>query len=239
MSRTPRFVLALAALLAGCSGGRPANPDRTRWDRHAQAVTITRDDWGIAHVHGKTDAEAVFGLIYAQAEDDFHRVEMNYLNAMGRTAEALGEGEIYRDLRMRLVADPDSMRAQYGRSPEWLRGLMDAWADGLNYFVATHPEVKPKVLTRFEPWMVLSFTEGSIGWDIETVSLAGLEEFYGKHPARQIAELEPVGPPEPGGSNGIAIGPARTASGGAMLLINPHTSFFFRAEAQVESDEGL
>jgi acyl-homoserine-lactone acylase len=231
--------LVVAGLLglAACSGRAAKDSDQARWEARADAVTITRDDWGVPHVRGKSDADAVFGLIYAQAEDDFNRVEMNYLNAMGRTAEALGESAIWADLRMRLIADPDSMRAQYARSPEWLRALMNAWADGLNYFLATHPEVKPKVLTRFEPWMVLSFTEGSIGWDIESVGLTDIEAFYGGTAPKTVA-LEP-GFREPTGSNGIAIGPAMTQSGDAMLLINPHTSFFFREEAQVTSDEGL
>ena len=142
-----------------------------RWEREVQRVTIVRDDWGIAHVHGRNDADAVFGMIYAQAEDDFNRVEINYINAMGRLAEAEGESAIWQDLRMKLFIDPDALRAQYAASPPWLRSLMDAWADGLNYYLATHPAVKPRVLTRFEPWMALSFTEGSIGGDIERVDL--------------------------------------------------------------------
>ena len=233
------LALCLALLTVACGPRAATDPDRARWDERAAAVVITRDDWGIPHIKGKTDADAVFGLIYAQAEDDFNRVEMNYLNALGRTAEALGEGEIYRDLRMRLIVDPDSMKALYAKSPAWLQTLMTAWADGLNYFLATHPEVKPRVLTRFEPWMALPFSEGSIGWDIEQVSLADLEAFYGKQQPKQVAFDPGAVPEEPTGSNGIALAPAVTASGAAMLLINPHTSFFFRAEVQVQSDEGL
>ena len=146
---------------------------------------IVRDDWGIAHVHGKTDADAVFGMIYAQAEDDFNRVETNYLLSLGRLAEAEGEKEIYRDLRMKLFIDPEDMKAKYQQSPAWLRALMDAWADGLNFYLYTHPAVKPRVITRFEPWMALSFTEGSIGGDIERVNLMDLEAFYGKKPVTQ------------------------------------------------------
>jgi acyl-homoserine-lactone acylase len=148
--------------------------DLARWQREAGAVTITRDDWGIAHVHGKTDADAVFGMIYAQAEDDFNRVEHNYLLSLGRLAETDGEAEIYRDLRMKLYIQPDSLKAMYTRSPAWLQKLMNAWADGLNFYLHSHPEVKPRVITRFEPWMVLSFSEGSIGGDIETINLNGL-----------------------------------------------------------------
>lgn len=200
-------------------------------------ATITRDDWGIAHVQGRTDADAVFGAIYAQAEDDFPRIERNYLTALGRQAEADGEVAVWDDLRHRLWNDEAEMKAGFARSPESMQKLMTAWADGLNHFLATHPEVKPGVITRFEPWMALSFTEGSIGGDLGRVSLDGLRAFYGGEPPA-IASTTPA-LSEPLGSNGIAIGPAKSASANALLLINPHTSFFFRAELQMTSDEGL
>ena len=146
----------------------------------ARNVTIVRDDWGIAHIYGKTDADTVFGTLYAQAEDDFNRVETNYLNSMGRLAEAEGESKIYQDLRMKLFIDPVELKAQYAASPAWLKALMDAYAEGLNFYLAKHPEVKPRVIRHFEPWMALSFTEGSIGGDIERVNLNQLEAFYGK-----------------------------------------------------------
>ena len=238
-----KFVLVLAAAaLVSCSAQPPAenaNPDLTAWKQRAQAITIVRDDWGIAHVHGKTDADAVFGMIYAQAEDDFNRVETNYLYSMGRLAEAEGEAEIYRDLRMKLFINPDELKAMHQASPEWLKALMSAWADGLNFYLATHPAVTPRVITKFEPWMALSFSEGSIGGDIERVNLTQLEAFYGGGPKPQ-ASIEPLPPlVEPTGSNGLAIAPANSASGRAMLWINPHTSFFFRSELQMTSDEGL
>jgi acyl-homoserine-lactone acylase len=212
-----------------------------RWQHQAARVTIVRDDWGIAHVHGKSDADAVFGMVYAQAEDDFNRVETNYLNALGRLAEAEGEQAIWQDLRMKLFIDPDQLRAQYAASPAWLREVMDAWADGLNFYLSTHPAVKPRVITHFEPWMALSFTEGSIGGDIERVDLAQLAAFYGDggpH-AGPVAIAESELTKEPSGSNGIAIAPANTAGHHALLLINPHTSFFFRSELQMTSDAGL
>lgn len=232
-ARTPFILLALLTTAAGTPG-----PETARWDAQAASVTITRDDWGIPHVDGRTDADAVFGLIYAQAEDDFARIEANYLTALGRTAEAEGEDAIWADLRQRLFVDPEALKAQYARSPDWLRRLMQAWADGLNYYLATHPQVTPRVLTRFEPWMALSFTEGSIGGDIERISLSELSRFYGTPTPPTPEELGMV-PREPSGSNGIAIAPNLTANGHALLLINPHTSFYFRSEAQMTSGEGL
>jgi len=231
-----RLLLA-AALLA--STAAHAQTDVDRWKAEAARVTITRDDWGVAHINGKTDADAVFGMIYAQAEDDFNRIETNYLVSLGRLAEAEGEGAIWQDLRQRLFVDPEVLKADYAKSPEWLRKLMQAWADGLNHYLATHPEVKPRVLTRFEPWMALSFSEGSIGGDIERVPLSQLEAFYGKQKLAMTDAERDLLYKEPKGSNGFAIAPSHTKNGHALLLINPHTSFFFRSEQQVTSGEGL
>ena len=215
------------------------NAETARWEREAANVTITRDDWGIAHVFGKTDADAVFGMIYAQAEDDFNRVETNYINAMGRLAEAEGESKIYQDLRMKLFIDPEALKKEYPASPEWLKKLMNAFADGLNYYLFKHPEVKPRVIKKFEPWIALSFTEGSIGGDIERVNIGQLEAFYGKVPVSMIPAVDEDEVEEPSGSNGMAIAPSNTADHHALLLINPHTSFFFRSELQMVSEEGL
>jgi acyl-homoserine-lactone acylase len=205
----------------------------------AYEASIQRDDWGIAHVKGKTDADAVFGMIYAQAEDDFNRIEMNYLTSLGRRAEADGEGAIWQDLRQRLWIDPATLKVDYAKSPPWLKALMQAWAAGLNQYLADHPEVHPKVLTRFEPWMALSFSEGSIGGDIESVQLSQLQGFYEKRVIARTDDERGVVQREPLGSNGFVIAPSRSASGHALLLINPHTSFFFRSELQVTSGEGL
>ena len=239
-----KLVLILTLGLAACNQApavhAPEGPEVAAWKTRAEGVTIIRDDWGVPHIYGKTDADVVFGLMYAQAEDDFNRVETNFINSQGRLAEAEGEGQIFRDLRMKLFIDPADMKQQYDDSPQWLKALMDAWADGLNFYLATHPDVKPRVITKFEPWMALSFSEGSIGGDIERVNLTQLEAFYGeKQPVTTTASVgvEPVA--EPTGSNGIAIAGMNTASGKAQLLINPHTSFFFREEAHMVSEEGL
>jgi len=232
-------LIVLAALASPAPAQAPSRGEVARWNREAQRVTITRDDWGIPHIHGKSDADAVFGLIYAQAEDDFNRVETNYFTALGRSAEAEGEGSIYKDLRYRLINNPDSLKRLYSREPAWLKALMSAWADGLNYYLYTHPGVTPKVIARFEPWMPLSFSDGSIGPDIESVNLTQLAAFYGAppHVVSSIIDHRTADPDR--GSNGIAIGPQNTLSHHALLLINPHTSFFFRAEVQMASDNGL
>ncbi|HYK12146.1 MAG TPA: penicillin acylase family protein [Gemmatimonadales bacterium] len=234
------LIAALAALAAPSHAPSPSPAELARWKREAAAVTIIRDDWGIAHVYGKTDADAVFGMEYAQAEDDFNRVETNYLNSLGWLARAEGASVIFQDLRQQLFIDTDSLKAEYASSPAWLKKLMDGFADGLNFYLYKHPDVHPRAITHFEPWMALSFTEGSIGGDIERINVGQLAAFYGDSTTRRTRLTGGDGiQDEPTGSNGIAVAPSRTADHHAILWINPHTSFYFRSELQMVSDEGL
>ena len=243
----PRFgAVTLLLLSAACSQEAPvsSDPELARLAERAQTITIIRDDFGVPHIYAKTDADAAFGLLYAQAEDDFPRIERNYIWAIGRLAEAEGEAAIFSDLRARLYMTTAEARAAYAASPDWLRELCDAFADGLNYYLATHPEVEPKALERFEPWMPMFFFEGSIGGDIEQIPLAGIKAFYGAGASIETAALKQARAPEFGyerhlGSNGFAISGEHTASGDAMLLINPHTTFYFRGEVHVVSEQGL
>ena len=246
MKRLATFALVL---LVACSGGdrqagAPADPELARLEARAGKVTIVRDDFGVPHVYAKTDADAVFGLLYAQAEDDFPRVERNYYWALGRLAEAEGEQALMSDLRARLYMTEAEAKTAYESAPDWLKALCIAFADGLNYYLATHPDVTPKVIERFEPWMPMYFFEGSIGGDIEQIPLNGIEAFYGRGESVTMAALDAARAPQLGyeqhlGSNGFAISGELTESGDAMLLINPHTTFFFRGEVHVVSEEGL
>ncbi|HYK77317.1 MAG TPA: penicillin acylase family protein, partial [Daejeonella sp.] len=210
-----------------------------RWEAQAQQVTIIRDNWGIPHVYGKTDADAVFGLMYAQCEDDFKRVEMNYIEKLGRLSELKGESELYNDLQIRLIIDSAEAVADYNKAAPWLKKLLNAYADGLNYYLYKNPQVKPALLTRFKPWYPLLWTDGSIG-AISTggLSISELKNFYtggNEFSAAIKPEIEDL----PSGSNGFAIAPSKTESGKAILYINPHVTFYFRPEVQVSSQEGL
>ncbi len=238
-----RFIYVVLFLgIVSCSTKEQLT-EAEQWQVQAEGITIIRDDFGVPHIYGKTDADAVFGLLYAQCEDDFNRVEQNYIWATGRLAEVDGEDALYSDLRAKLFMTEEEAKAKYEKSPDWLKELCDAFADGVNYYIHTHPEVKPRLLTRFEPWMPMYFSEGSIGGDIERISTRKIMAFY--ESGIQIPELEELKikkekeMAEPQGSNGIAISGELTASGNAMLLINPHTSFYFRGEVHVVSEEGL
>ena len=235
------FSVLLVSL--GCSG----DAEISRLEAIAERVEIIRDDFGVPHVYAKTDADAVFGMLYAQCEDDFNRVEQNYIWAIGRLAEVEGPSALYSDVRARMFMTQEEAIEAYEQAPDWLQKLCNAFADGVNYYLHTHPEVNPRLLTRFEPWMPFYFSEGSIGGDIERVSTSKIKALYEGGTQLALAEdqlaEERYSPfslyEEPAGSNGIALNGDMTESGNAMLLINPHTSFFFRGEMHVVSEEGL
>jgi acyl-homoserine-lactone acylase len=210
-----------------------------KWQQQAQLVTIIRDNWGIPHIYGKTDADAVFGLLYAQCEDDFKRVEMNYIEKLGRMSEIEGEGKLQNDLYIKLIIDSAEAVTDYKKAPLWLQRLLNAYADGINFYLHKHPDVKPVLLSRFKPWYPLLWTDGSIGAistgditedDVKNFYLGGSVPIVAK--AKAFEENTT-------GSNGFAIAPAKTESGNAILYINPHVTFYFRPEVQVISEEGL
>ncbi|MFN3377917.1 MAG: penicillin acylase family protein [Runella zeae] len=219
-------------------GQRFTTAELTRYQQQANRVTIVRDNWGIPHIYGKSDADAVFGLLYAQCEDDFKRVELNYIEKLGRLSELNGEKDLYNDLQIRLLIDTTEAIADYKKAAPWLKKLLNAYADGINFFLHKNPKVKPRLLTKFQPWYPLLWTDGSIG-AISTADLtvAELKNFYSGEATAAIPE--PKDPEYQTGSNGFAFAPSKTASGNAILYINPHVTFYFRPEVQVVSEEGL
>ena len=233
------FFLPLLLIPLIVFGQVPASSEMARWKKFSENVTIMRDNYGVPHIYGKTDADVVFGLLYAQCEDDFQRVEMNYLEKLGKVSEVKGEGSIYDDLLNQILIDTMASKKDYANSPAWLKTLMNAFADGVNYYLYTHPSVKPAVLKRFEPWFPMMWTDGSIG-AISTADISATEIrnfFSGKN------ELAAA----PGwltdtaqtGSNGFALSPSITASKNAILYINPHTSIYYRGEVHLVSEQGL
>jgi acyl-homoserine-lactone acylase len=237
-SQQLQIVLLFIGISFQAVGQKTDTREVKRLEKLAQEVTIIRDNWGIPHIYGKTDADAVFGLLYAQCEDDFKRVELNYIEKLGRLAEIKGESVLYNDLEIRLLIDENEAKADYKKAAPWLKKLLQSYADGINFYLYKHPEVKSALLTHFEPWYPLLWTDGSIG-AISTANLttAELKTFYSGNDKKvsYVARESEVQT----GSNGFALAPSKTASGNAILYINPHTTFYFRPEVQVHSDEGL
>lgn len=213
----------------------------SRWSRQADNVTIMRDNYGVPHIYGKTDADAVFGLLYAQCEDDFNRVEMNYVEKLGRTAEIKGAGAIWDDLLMKMIIDSADAVRDYRNAPAWLKTLCNAFADGINFYLYKHPNVKPALLKRFQPWYPLLWTDGSIG-AINTADLnwTDLLNLYGGGAVSEPQSVtKPVQEEILTGSNGFAFSPSITENNHAILYINPHVTFYFRPEVHMVSEEGL
>ena len=209
-----------------------------KWEKQAQQIKIIRDSFGIPHIYGKTDADAIFGLLYAQCEDDFKRVELNYIEKLGRLSEINGEKDLYNDLLNRLVIDSVDAIHDYKKAEPWLKKILNAYADGINYFIYKNSTKKPLLLNRFEPWYPLLWTDGSIG-AISTggISVREIKNFYGEfnEEVTFISNKEE----DPTGSNGFAFAPKITESGNSILYINPHVTFYFRPEVHVVSEEGL
>jgi acyl-homoserine lactone acylase PvdQ len=233
-----KFCLFLLLFPPGLIAQSYNKQEVNRWNQQAKQVSIIRDDWGIPHIYGKTDADAVFGLMYAQCEDDFKRIEMNYIEKLGRMAEVKGESELYNDLLIRLLIDTTEAIADYNKAEPWLKKLLNAYADGINYYLYKNPGVKPALIHHFKPWFHLLWTDGSIG-AINTADITTdeLKAFYTGN--NELAKARRKDVELPNGSNGFAFAPSKTASGNAILYINPHVTFYFRPEVQVQSEEGL
>ncbi|MCJ8209174.1 penicillin acylase family protein [Mucilaginibacter sp. RS28] len=239
-------LLPLLALLPFFAHAQRFSKDEIkRFESKAAQVNIIRDNYGVPHIYGRTDADVVFGLMYTQCEDNFKAIERNYLYQMGRQAEVDGKSRVFEDLQMQLIADTADAIKDYGKATIWMRDLLNAFADGVNYYLYKHPEVKPLVLKRFEPWFPLMYTDGSVaatdfgGATVsETAAFYGKEEKVGLTRSRPSDDITALLNEREIGSNGFAIAPSRSASGKAMLYINPHVPFYFRTEAQLVSDEG-
>lgn len=219
-----------------------------RWEKQAAQTTIIRDHYGVPHIYGKTDADAVFGLLYAQCEDDFKRVEFNYIEKLGRLAEVEGERKLYDDLLIRMIIDQAEAKKDYEQSPLWLKKLCNAFSDAINYYIYLHPKQKPALLNRFEPWYPFLWTDGSIGaiitaglhsGDLKQLYAGGTDITQAASASSSLAISETMEEPNPSGSNGFAFSPSITASGNAILYINPHVTFYFRPEVHMVSEEGL
>ncbi len=237
--KKPLYIILL--FLIACSSSNQKEIPK-QYKEQAKRVTIIRDRWGIPHIYGKTDADAVFGLMYAQCEESFERVERNYIDKLGRLSEIEGESYLYQDLQMRLLYDTTAAIADYNNSPPWLKKLLQAFSDGIHYYLAQHPEVKPLLLERFEPWYPLLFTDGAyVNTQTGGLQMEDIKNLFGKFLPSDVSVIKtsPFLQKESTGSNGFAIAPSRTANGNALLYINPHVSFYFRTEVHMVSEEGL
>ena len=205
-----------------------------RVERLARSVTIYRDNYGVPHVYGPTDASCVFGFAYAQAEDNFWQVEDNYIQALGRAAEVNGEEALAQDLLNRTLEITTLSAAEYKNANQRTRELCDAFAAGLNYFLERNPQVKPRLIARYEPWQTIALMRFAV-YQLFVYETQDLHLDDTRTASRRVDKEVSLG------SNTWAVGPQKSASGHAMLFINPHVFFFGPTqfyEGHLHSDEG-
>lgn len=228
MMKSALTKLMAMALLAVSSA---ALADISPADQLAQSVTIYRDKFGVPHVDGPTDASVIFGFAYAQAEDYFWQVEDTYIQSIGRYAEVMGESGLQSDMINRLYEIPSSSQNDFPSLDPKVQEICKAFTAGLNYYLHRNPEVKPRLITRFEPWHVIAYERHMM-----------LQRLLGRSHAPR-SRLKPWLEEQEAstGSNAWAIGPSRTKEKTAMLFINPHQPFFYAGqftEGHIRSGEG-
>lgn len=213
--------------------------EKSTWIKQANAIQIIRDNWGVPHIYANTDAEAVFGMMYVQCEDYFSKVEDAIISRMGRESEVQGKTSVYKDLWSRLYIDTIQAEKLYKQTSPYLKKLCDAYAAGINYYILTHPNTKPKLLNRIKPWVPLLNNIPSIA--NSNLTEADIKNMYPIFSDRTVALNLQTFLKEDlhDGSNGWAISGMNTKDKSPILLINPHSEFYNRIEVQLVSNEGL
>ena len=235
-----RKCIFLILLLPPCVFAQPSKNDLQYSKQAAGRITIVRDNWGVPHIYGNTDADCAFGLMYAECEDNYWQIEETFIRTLGRSSEVYGEKSLEGDASIALFECVKKGKQLYANAGPLLRSLCDAGAAAINYYLYKHPAEEQRLLHHYQPWFFLVSSPASpVSHGINRNELknnfATADNGPGQGRDEWLQQKE-------SGSNTMALAPSKTRTGNSMLLINPHVSFFGdgqRYEAHLISRQGL
>lgn len=207
--------------------------DPSGWD--SSQVQIARDEFGVPHIFGKTDADVVYGLAWAHAEDDFETIQKTLLSGKRMVGQVYGQDGAAVDFFGHLLKTTEIAEANYesAYSAEF-KAILEAYAAGMNDFALAHPE--EVLLQNAFPVTTKEITAAYI---LSLAQMSGADRAV-----QQIVSGKVDAVPfdaNPKGSNAIAIHSSRTDSGENFLAINSHQPLDGPVawyEAHLHSEEG-
>ncbi|MBL0949357.1 MAG: penicillin acylase family protein, partial [Pseudomonas sp.] len=195
-------------------------------------VEIVRDDFGVPHIFGRTDADVAYGVAYAHSEDDFATIQEVAAMTRARTGALTGQDGAKVDFAAHLLDIRGTVDRKYDTLPADIRALLDAYAAGLNHYADKHPEE-----VRLSGLFPVNGRDIAAGFVLRSPFFFGLDSVLGalvegkdlpieggpKLSGKEVARVTPIGPePDMNGSNAFAVAPARSTDNVTRLISNSH-----------------
>ena len=216
-------------------------------------VRIARDNYGVPHIFGKTDADTAYGIAYAHAEDDFKTQQQVLAMTRGRAGALIGKEGAQIDYAFHLLNVEATVARDYDTLPEDVRKLLDGYAAGLNRYAEKHPS--EVALSNLFP---ANGRDIAAGFVLRSPFFFGLGDVIGalvegkdlpvdggpalSGEASKTAWMTPLGKdPSMNGSNAFAVSPGRSTDGKTRLISNSHQPWRGQVawyELVVHSEEG-
>ena len=215
MIKTLIILINIAFILASSSS---SNDISSQYD-----VEILRDSWGVPHIYGVTDEDVAFGFAFAHSEDDFKTIQDVILQTRGKLSSIYGKKMIPIDYMTNILRVRENVEQQYDELiSEDVKGIIEAYVDGLNYYSSLNPKESLKGIDLITPYDIVA------GFVFRTQFLYGLDYYFNFLYGSKDQKIQPELPKTiwrdsaPLGSNSFAVAPNRTEEEETFLLINAH-----------------